>query len=277
LQFISAVKASKSARSDLTGDVMRKSRFTAGSGLGVRVALALAIGAAPGAGMATTKAQPTVEAAITAAEREEFRGGIRQAGETMTLLMDAFPEEYLALETKVILGVKSGQMDLAAVRKLSFEWASGLRTRVMANASKASDADLIAIGRRQQEIMRKLSGSNARACYEFMELGGLSQDSAAGLGAESRAEIDKLGAMQLRAASAATKNPIVREEVTEAEIKPLLTTFEKNGGDLRWLAAVGKPDQMDNFSADVRCANAEHWLATILEQPAAMSARLLAS
>jgi hypothetical protein len=253
---------------------MRKSRFAFGSGLGLALALAMT---APGAALAMAKEKPAAEATITAAEREEFRAGVRRAGETMTLLMDAYPDEYAELETKVIRGVKSGQMDLAAVRQMSFEWAANLRARVMANASKASDADLIAIGRRQQEIMRKLSVSNARACYEFMEQGGLSQDSAANLGAESRTEIDKLGGMQLRAAAAATKAPVVRQEITEAEIKPILEAFQKNGGDIQWLAAVGDKDKMGNFSADERCTNAQHWLETILGQPAPMSARLLAS
>jgi hypothetical protein len=254
---------------------MQKSRFAFGSGIGL--ALALAMTAAPGAALATAKEKPAAETTITTAEREEFRAGVRRAGETMALLMDAYPDEYVALETKVILGLKTGQIDLAAVRQMSFEWASTLRARVMANASKASDADLIAIGRRQQEIMRKLSVSNARACYEFMEQGGLSQDSAANLGAESRTEIDKLGAMQLRAASAASKAPVVRQEVTEAEIKPILEAFQKNGGDIQWLAAVGDPSKMGNFSGEERCANAMHWLETILGQPAPMSARLLAS
>ena len=253
---------------------MQKSRFAFGSALGLTLALAMT--AAPGAGLARTPEKPTAETTITAAEREEFRAGVRQSGETMSLLMDAYPDEYVALETKVILGVKTGQLDLAAVRQMSFEWASNLRARVMANASKASDADLVAIGRRQKEIMLKLSSSNARACYEFMEQGGLSQDSAAALGAESRTEIDKLGAMQLRAASAATKAPVVRQEVTEAEVRPILEDFQKNGGDIQWLAAVGNPKEMANFSAEDRCTNARHWLDTILDQPAPLSARLLA-
>lgn len=94
---------------------MRKSRFTLGSGLALALALAMT---APGAALAmakelaTPKEKPAAEATITAAEREEFRAGVRRAGETMTLLMDAYPDEYAELETKVIRGVKSGQMDL---------------------------------------------------------------------------------------------------------------------------------------------------------------------
>lgn len=249
--------------------------FSARSGFGLGLVLMLAV-APLGAGPVRAETKPVAETVITAAEREEFRVGVRATGETMSLLMDAYPDEYLALETKVIVGVKSGQLDMSAIRQMSFEWATNLRGRMMANVAKAPDADLLAVGRLQLEVMRKLGPSNARACYEFVEQGGLSQDSAINLGGETRAQVDRLGALQLRAASAGMKAPVTRAKIGEAEITPILEAFQQKGGDIRWMAAVGDSAKLAEFSAEERCAGAQRWIETVLDQPASLSARLLA-
>jgi len=256
---------------------MFKSRFISKPGAALCLALMLVTAAG---GVATAAADPkppaTADQTVTAQEREAFRGGIRRGGETMPLLMDAFPDEYTAFETKVIVGVKAGELDMPAVQKMTYQWVMGLKARMMTNLSKASDADIVALGHAQVGLIGRLGKTYPRLCYEFVELGGPSQDTMLGLPHGVTAEIDKLGARQLRAAAAGLKAPVTRGPLTEADVTPVLAPFRKRGGDMTWLAAFGKPDALAKFTPEARCQNALIWTETILAQPAPVAAHLLA-
>lgn len=255
---------------------MSKSRFARGPAAAFGLSVFLALAATPCAGLAQTK--PAADAtAPTDAERAQFRAEVRGASEAMAMLVDAFPDEYRALETKVITGVKSGQLSDDQIRALSYEWSSGLRGRIMADVYKAPDADLIAVGKLQLEIMRYLGGTNPRACYEFVEQGGLSQDSAVNLGDEARARVNKLGVLQMRAGHAGARTPVVRAPLTEAQVQPTLAAFQKKGGDPAWLAAASNATSPSSFSAAQRCTNAQYWIEAILDQPAPVAASILAA
>ena len=256
---------------------MLKSRFLSKPGVALGLALVLAT-TASGAGAATPapKAAATAGQTVTAQEREAFRQGIRRGGDTMPLLMEAFPDDYLAFETKVITGVKSGALDLPAVKTMTFDWVTGLKPRMLANLSKAPDAEIIALGHAQLELATRLGVANPRLCYEFVEQGGPSRETVLALSPEVSAEIDKLGSAQLRAAAVGLKSPVIRAPITSADVVPILPPFRKLGGDMAWLAASGKPDALAKFTPEARCKNALVWTQAILDQPAPVAAHLLA-
>lgn len=245
------------------------------SGLALGLALALATAAAPAAGLAQA-GRPDPKAAVTQMEREAFRAGLRSSGESMGVLMETYPDEYSAFETRIMTGLKSGALDMAGLRTMTAEWAMSMRARLAANIAQASDADLVNIGRSQLGVMRQLGPSRPAACYEFIENGGLTPATAGTLDDAARGQIDKLGAQQLRAAAAAIKSPVTRAPIGDADVGPILAAFKKQGGDVKWLAATTAPAEMAKFSQADRCANAQRWLETILAQPAPLAARLLA-
>jgi hypothetical protein len=244
------------------------------AGLAFGLALALAVVAAPHAGLA--RPDPAAKVTVTAADRAEFRAGMKSAGETIGLLIETYPDEYATFETKIITGIKSGAMDMPTLRAMTAEWATNLRARLASRLSQASDADLVGIGRTQLDVMRKLGPAHPVACAQFIENGGLTLDVSSGLDAQARAEVDRLGVQQLRAAKAALATPVERTPVSGGEVGPVIASFRKKGGDIAWLAAAGTPDKLAAFPGPARCDNALHWIETVLEQPAPLAARLLA-
>jgi hypothetical protein len=124
--------------------------------------------------------------------------------------------------------------------------------------------------------MKVFSQYNTRACYEFVETGGVSDDTADTLGPALLAEMEKVGAVQIVAAKAGVKTPIKRPASTDKEAEAAVQSYVALGGDVAWLKGMGDKTT-DKLTPEHRCESAIKWIEAILAQPKAAAVRLMVS
>lgn len=222
-------------------------------------------------------ASATAGVEVTEADREGFRYGLKAAGagETFDLVRKHFPEDYAAFETDLIRYAKSGGANALEAQNRTFTFMRGIRDRVLPNAKRAPDADLIAYGQAQLRLMTEVKPVYPRMCYEYVEYGGLTQDTATNIPREFLPKLNAHNALQFEIAVKGQKQPVTRGPVSEADLQKAVETFAQNGGDLAWIKAVssGQPRSPNDGE---RCAAAIIWIQAILSLPADQAARLLA-
>lgn len=245
----------------------------------VAVLAALILAVTPLAVAAQTPASPAAAASveITDADRESFRNALRASdgGQTFDLARKHFPEDYDAFETDLLRYVKSGGANVLEVQSRTFTFMRGVRDRVLPNAKRAPDADLVAYGQAQLQLMTELKPVYPRMCYEFVEYGGPTQDSAINVPRTFMPKMNALNALQFETAIEGQKQPVAREPASSIELQKVVETFTRNGGDPAWIKAVssGQPRSPND---EERCAAAIIWVQSILSLPADQAARLLA-
>lgn len=242
------------------------------------VLAALFLASTPLAAVAQTPAAPAaVSVEVTEADREGFREGLKAsgAGETFDLVRKHFPEDYAAFETDLIGYAKRGGANALEAQNRTFTFMRGVRDRVMPNAKRAPDADLVAYGQAQLRLMTELKPVYPRMCYEFIEYGGPSQDSATNVPREFMPKLSAHNAMQFEVAIKGQKQPVARAPASDGDLQKAVVAYNQNGGDPAWIKAVSSGQPRSTNDAE-RCTSAITWIQAILSLPADQAARLLA-
>lgn len=211
----------------------------------------------------------------TDADRKEFHEAII-ANTMMRGLMEADPAGFKAFEDGLLNDLAAGKIDQNEARKRGYAFALSARAKMMSAVNKAPDDDYLAFANAQLSAMKVLSRYNTRACYEFVENGGISDDTSSTLGPALSAEIEKLGVAQVAAARAGVASPVARQPATDKEAEAALQSYTDLGGDLYWLKSLNDKTT-DTLTAEQRCDGAIKWISALLAQPKATAARLLTS
>lgn len=210
---------------------------------------------------------------ITDADRKEFHEAVT-ASSTMRELMEADPAGFKAFEDGVMNDLAAGKIDENGARKRGYDFATAARAKMMGALSKAPDDAYLAFVGVQLSAMKTLGRYNTRACYEFVEGGGISEDTASTLGPDLLPEIEKVGHAQVAAAKAGARTPVTRVAASETEGQAVVQTYSDLGGDLAWLKAMGDKTT-ESFTSESRCENAVKWVDALLKQPKSAAVRLM--
>jgi len=213
---------------------------------------------------------------MPAQERDEFRTAlIQNGGDAMRDVIAMYEAEFRAFEDKLYADVTTGKMSVLDMQKRTYDFVVTMRDRSMKAVRSAPDKDFLAYADTQLELMRLASKSNFKACYEMVELGGLSLDTATSMGPDLRAALTRVSAAQAVAARTGAAHPVKREPAGEAEIQLVVHQYGDRNGDMAWLQAMGSKD-FSNVTYEQRCHSAIIWVETLRAQPDALAARLLA-
>ncbi len=210
---------------------------------------------------------------LTEADRKAFHAALID-NTAMKSLMEADPAGFKAFEDGLLNDLAAGKVDENGARQRGFEFAQAARIKMMTAVNKAPDDDYLAFVNAQLSAMKAFSRYNTRACYEFVENGGVSEDTASTFGPDPRVEIDKVAATQVAAAKAGARSPVTRTPSTDKDAAAAVQSYVALGGDLDWLKGLGDKTT-DKLTPEHRCDSAVKWLEAILAQPKAAAARLL--
>lgn len=225
---------------------------------------------------AQTSAPSQAPASISEAEREAFRAQSSTVGaeDLMSLVRQTYPEDYLAFETEMITARKAGA-SANDLNQRAYKFGSDIRRRVEPYVKQAPTPALLGFLRSQTEAIDQMRTVSARACYEAVELGGVSAESVKTLTPTIVKRLSLEGEHRLTLALKGKANPVNREAPSAEDREAAKTAFLKIGGDPDWLQAMsqGAPRQQ---SDDVRCRSALAYLKGILSLPSEQAARLAA-
>jgi hypothetical protein len=210
---------------------------------------------------------------LTDADRKEFHEAMI-ASEAMKSLMEFDPVGFKAFEDGLLSDLEAGKVDENGARKRGYEFAQTARSKMMSSVNKAPDDVYLAFVDVQLSAMRTLSRYNTRACYEFVENGGISEDTASTFGPDLQVHVEKIAAAQVAAARAGAQSPVTRTASTDKEAEAAVQSYIDNGGDLAWLKGLGDKTT-DQLTPERRCDSAIRWMTAIRAQPKATAARLL--
>ncbi len=211
--------------------------------------------------------------AVTEADRKEFHDAVT-ADPTMRGLMEIDPAGFKVFEDGVLNDLAAGKIDENGARKRGYDFAVSARGKLMSALSQAPDDDYLAFVGAQLAAMKTFSQYNTRACYEFVENNGVSEDTSSTFGPVLLAEMQKVGQVQLAAAKAGTKSPVKRQPTVEKEAQAAVQSYVDMGGDVDWLKGMGDKTT-DRLTPERRCDSAIKWIEAILAQPKATAVRLL--
>ena len=210
---------------------------------------------------------------LTEADRQAFHTALID-NTAMKSLMEVDPAGFKAFEDGLLNDLAAGKVDENSARQRGFAFAQGARAKMMSAVNKAPDDDYLAFINAQLSAMKIFSRYNTRACYEFVENSGVSEDTASTFGPDPRAEIDKVAATQIAAAKAGARSPVTRTPSTDKDAEAAVQSYVALGGDLDWLKGLGDKTT-DKLTPERRCDSAVKWLEAILAQPKGTAARLL--
>jgi len=211
--------------------------------------------------------------ALTEADRKEFHEAMI-ANEAMKSLMEFDPAGFKAFEDGLLNDLEKGAIDENGARKRGYDFAQAARAKMMSSVNKAPDDAYLAFVGAQLSAMKVLGRYNVRACYEFVENNGISEDTGSTLGPDLRTEVEKVAAFQVAAARAGAKSPVTRTPSTDKEAEAAVQSYVDSGGDLDWLKGLSDKTT-DQLTPERRCESAIKWMGAILAQPKATAARLL--
>lgn len=210
---------------------------------------------------------------LTDADRKAFHEAIT-SDEAMRGLMEFDPVAFKAFEDGLLTDLEAGKVDENGAHKRGFEFAQAARTKMMSAVNKAPDDIYLTYVDAQLAAMKVFSRYNTRACYEFVESGGVSQDTASTFGPELRTEIGKIGIAQLAAAKAGVQSPVKRAPTNDKEAEATVQSYIDLGGDIDWLKGLSAKTT-DQLTPERRCDSAIKWMSAIRAQPKATAVRLL--
>lgn len=209
--------------------------------------------AAPGAPTTTAARVAPLTPAERAAQSKAFRDGLLQGGgELMRWAINEYPDEFKRLETDVIDGMHNGTLTFAEASKRTFDFSVELRGRAMGYVAKAPDAELRRMLTQQVGLLRYFKTVNLKACYEFGEAGGLTQETAMTLGDDATKRMAAYANEIVKTVIAGQTSPVSRSPLTSADFGPIIDAYNDNGGTSAWLAASGTGD-FSNVTPDQRC------------------------
>lgn len=219
---------------------------------------------------------PKGEVTVTEADRKAFRDEIALAGagETFDLIRKFYPNEYLAFEADLIAANRNG-VPAAELQTRTFNFAKSVRERVMPYTKRAPAADLVGFGREQLELMDQIRPSNPRMCYEYVEIGGPSQEALATAPDNFTRRLGVHNSLQFELAAKGQTHPIQRAPASSADFQAAVAAFNQAGGDPAWLQAMvaAKPRTQTD---DARCQAAMTWIKAVVSLPEEQAARILA-
>lgn len=214
-------------------------------------------------------------APLTSADRKEFHEAVISSP-TMRSLMEVDPAGFKAFEDSVLDDLAAGKIDESGARKRGYDFAVNARAKMMVSLNQAPDDDYLAYVGAQLSAMKTFSQYNTRACYEFIEANGISEDTSSTFGPVLTAEMEKVGLVQAAAAKAGARTPVKRQPSTDKDAEAAVQSYVDLGGDLDWLKAMGDKTT-EKLTPERRCDSAIKWVEAILAQPKATAARMLAS
>jgi hypothetical protein len=212
-------------------------------------------------------------APLTSADRKEFHEAVISSP-TMRSLMEADPAGFKAFEDGVLNDLAAGKIDENGARKRGYDFAVNARAKMLISVNQAPDDDYLAYIGAQLSAMKTFSQYNTRACYEFIEDNGISEDTAATFGPALAVEVEKIGQAQAVAAKAGAKTPVKRQPSTDKDTEAAVQTYVDLGGDPDWLKAMGDKTT-DKLTPERRCAGAIKWVEAILALPKTTAVQLL--
>lgn len=213
---------------------------------------------------------------VTEADRLAFRkkGETSGGGDTLPIFLKYYPEDYLPFERDMILAIKRGAPE-AELSTRAFTFSRAMRERVAPYFKQAPTDDLVAFARDRLGVMEQLSTVSPRACYEYVELSGVSQEAIDTLPRAFGRDLRINNTMQFELAAKGQANPVVREKPSRTDFDQAVLAFVTAGGDKSWLQAMatGQPRQQP---PEVRCTSAKAWVQGLLTLPPELAARFLA-
>jgi hypothetical protein len=211
---------------------------------------------------------------ITDADRAIVRKRLIEVGGPMwAAIMEMFPAEYDAFETRLLEGAANGTLSNEQARQEGFEFVRGLQERLYDGWMQAPDADLVRINAINIKAAKALKTMDTLACAQFVE-GATDADTAGRIGLAGTEILTEVNTEMLTVAKAGRRAQVRRDAITEDEISNVLDAFSASGGNLQWLAGVGS-GEVGNLSPAERCDNAILWLEAVQAQPAAIVAKIL--
>jgi hypothetical protein len=213
--------------------------------------------------------------APTDADRKEFHDALISSS-TMRGLMEADPAGFKTFEDGLLNDLATGKVDENGARKRGYDFATSARAKLMSALTQAPDDDYLAFVNAQLATMKLFGQYNTRACYEFVENSGVSEDTASTLGPALLAQTEKVGEVQLAAARAGAKTPVKRSAPTDKEAEAAVQSYVDLGGDAAWLRGLGDKTT-DKLTPENRCDSAIKWIEAILAQPKPVAVRLMVS
>jgi len=241
----------------------------------VAVLLAALLSSAP---LSSAVAQtPKAIQAVTDQDRSDFRTGLANSagGQTFALVIKHYPEEFRVFETDLLGDLKNGRIDVTALQSRTFTFMKSIRTRMMPYVQQAPTPKLIAFGEEQLSLMKTLRPMAPRLCYEYVELGGPSQDGAMNAPREAASSLNNHNSLQFEVAVAGEKSPTPREHPSAEDFTAVLAEYARRNGNAEWMKAISTGVPRTQSDTD-RCSAAIVWIESILSQPPERAARLLA-
>lgn len=242
-----------------------------------------ALAGSPGFASAAGGVKPGPErvAPLPEAEREAQRAAFRQGmiiggGELIRWAMDEYADEFRQLEDRLITGVHNGDISIAEAATQTYAFSVMLRGRAMAYIEKAPDVDIHTMLVAQLDLLRDFQKMNFRACYEFGEQGGLSEETVANIGEEGRLRMSQYTSAMLKAVLSGKAAPVQRVRLSQADIDLIITEYLRLDGSQAWLAASGSGDYA-GVMPEERCAGAIVLLQAVLNQPLPVGGRFAVS
>ncbi len=225
----------------------------------------------PGVALAApTAAAIAAPTPLTTAQREEmrkaFRGGMIQGGgELVRWAMDEYPDEFRQMEDEIIDGFQSGRFTTDELTAQAFAFMVKLRGRAMAFVEKAPDAEIRVMLEQQVKLLQHFKRVNLKACYEFGENGGLSNETAGTLGDDSRVHLTNYADYVVKAVIAGKRAPVSRQPLADNHYEAIFKAFRARGGNMAWLEALGT-GKFGNVTPADRCDGAIVLLQSVLTQ-----------
>lgn len=238
----------------------------------VVVLLSLGLMSAAGAALHAEPARAqAVE--IPQAERDALRAAlVRGGGPAMTAILNAFPDEYAAFETRFLTDVLSGRLSAAEQGPRLQEFFATLQPRLFVGLDQAPDQAVIDTHRKRIVLLRSVS---AEYCVKLLDAGS-SDAQVARWPAAERMVHSQIIAGKIELAAAGRRTPTSRSAATRAEAEQATRTYLQLGGSPDWIEAF-RHDRNLALGAEANCSNHLIWIEAMLAQPSAVAARLLTS
>lgn len=196
---------------------------------------------------AATK-QPSGEALRTAV-RAELAGS-----EMGRLLMQAFPDDYITLENRLVAAREAGPLTQQATGALMDDFFKATVPQIGPMLAKAPAAQLLPVIQDELAVYVILQTENPHTC---MRLGAGQNISPEELATYSKAARDAAARWrldELRAVVAARQAPVIRSAYSEDDRDWLRDAYLKNGVDETWWDAIAGGD-FSIFDDATRCRN----------------------
>jgi|GEM_PF-2971391 len=234
---------------------------------GLATALSLALLATPDPTALPTA--PRIESTQTVRTDAQLLTSIREAlagtetGSVLSVLAAGFPDDYAALEQRMLVRARAGTLDAAALDTMGAAFASTMMTGHMDRVVGARTEDLVALSAVRLDLLKALQQGHAAACHEFVEAG-LTPGRIAELGATGSRGLEVLSRAVITIIAQPPRS-VAHPEPTIEAWEPIGRRYAEMGGNPAWLAALFGDRNYADQSHTGRCASAIMWEAAVSE------------